>query len=175
MRGKDASGAGGRRETGDAPTWGRSRAAFLLVGAALLGAPPAARGQVPVEHMTSELTTSLDLPFSEAVRVGHLLFLSGQIGNLPGRMELVPGGIAAETRQTLENIRRVLELNGSSLDRVVKCSVMLADVSEWGAMNEVYVQFFPPDRLPARSAFGTGGLALGARVEIECIATVEDE
>lgn len=175
VRGNDRTGEGRRCETGGDTTRRRGGAVLVLLAAALLGAPPAARAQVPVEHMTSELTTSLDLPFSEAVRVGHLLFLSGQIGNLPGKMELVPGGIAAETRQTLENIRRVLELNESSLDRVVKCSVMLADASEWGAMNEVYLEFFPRDRLPARSAFGTGGLALGARVEIECIATVGDD
>ena len=80
------------------------------------------------------------------------------------------GGIAAETKQTMENIRTVLEKNGSSLDHVVKCTVMLADIKEWADMNAVYVTFFKKDRLPARSAFGTSGLVLGARVEIECIA-----
>ena len=110
------------------------------------------------------------LPFSEAVRVGNLLFLSGQLGrDASGRV--VPGGIAAETRQAMENIRRVLERHGSSLDQVVKCLVMLADMAEWPAMNEVYRTFFP-NHLPARSAFGATGLALGARVEIECWATV---
>ena len=85
---------------------------------------------------------------------------------------MVPGGIAAETKQTMENIRRTLEENGSSLDKVVKCTIMLEDISEWQAMNEVYVTFFPNHK-PARSAFGTNGLALGARVEIECLATVD--
>ena len=84
---------------------------------------------------------------------------------------LVPGGIKAETRQALENIRTVLERHGSSLDRVIKCTAMLADMQEWAAMNEVYVTFFPK-HLPARSAFGTTGLAFNARMELECIATV---
>lgn len=109
------------------------------------------------------------LPFSDAVRVGDLLFLSGKVGTIPGKTELVPGGIAAETRQTMESIKATLIANGSSLDRVVKCTIMLADIREWAAMNEVYVQYFPNHR-PARSSFGASGLALGARVEIECIA-----
>jgi reactive intermediate/imine deaminase len=112
---------------------------------------------------------SLKLPFSEAVRVGPMLYLSGAVGLAGGA--LVPGGIEAETQQTLVNIRAVLERHGSSMDRVVKCTVMLADMAEWPAMNGVYVQHFPTN-LPARSAFGTSGLALGSRVEIECIATV---
>ena len=109
------------------------------------------------------------LPFSDAVLVGDLLFLSGKVGTIPGRTELVPGGIAAETRQTMESIKTTLVANGSSLDRVVKCTVMLADIREWAAMNEVYAQYFPNQR-PARSSFGASGLALNARVEIECIA-----
>ena len=108
------------------------------------------------------------LPFSAAVRVGDMLYLSGQIGT-DSTGGLVAGGIEPETRQTLENIRAVLQANGSSMDRVVKCLVMLADMAEWGAMNRVYVTFFP-DHLPARSAMGASGLALGARVEIECVA-----
>lgn len=107
-------------------------------------------------------------PFSPAVRVNGMLYLAGQIGtDSTGR--LAPGGIEAETRQTLENIRRVLAATGSSMDRVVKCTVFLADMKEWPAMNGVYAQFFPRN-FPARSAFGANGLALGARVEIECIA-----
>jgi 2-iminobutanoate/2-iminopropanoate deaminase len=107
-------------------------------------------------------------PFSRAVRVGDLLFLAGQIGtDASGR--LVPGGIQAETRQTLENIRAELRRNGVGMERVAKCTVFLADMSEWGRMNEVYATFFPGPK-PARSAAGANGLALGARVEIECIA-----
>ena len=85
---------------------------------------------------------------------------------------VVPGGIAAETRQAMENIRATLERYGSSLDRVVKATVMLADMAEWGEMNQVYVTYFD-EHLPARSAFGAAGLALGARVEIECIAVLD--
>lgn len=111
-------------------------------------------------------------PFSPAVRVGDLLLLSGQIGtDASATGALVAGGIEAETRQTMENIKRTLEAVGSSMDKVVKCTVMMADMAEWDRMNEVYRTYFAVDRLPARSAFGSNGLALGARVEIECLAT----
>ncbi len=109
-------------------------------------------------------------PFSEAVRVGHLLFLSGQIGTRADE-GLVAGGIQPETRQTMTNIKETLEKYGSSLDEVVKCTVFLADIAEWPAMNEVYTTFFTKNK-PARSAVAGSGLALNARVEIECIATV---
>jgi reactive intermediate/imine deaminase len=109
------------------------------------------------------------LPFSAAVRVGNVIYLSGQIGNRIGTREVVPGGVTAETRQALENIRTVLEAAGSSLDRVFKCTVFLADIGEYSAMNAVYASFFPTDP-PARSTVAGSGLALGARVEIECIA-----
>lgn len=121
------------------------------------------------EFLATPEQSALDLPFSEAVRVGDMLYLSGQIGVRPGTLELVEGGIQAEARQTMENIRAVLERYGSSLDRVVKCLVMIDDIEEWGAFNEVYVEFFPGSK-PARSAFGAEGLALGARVEVECMA-----
>jgi 2-iminobutanoate/2-iminopropanoate deaminase len=109
-------------------------------------------------------------PFSPAVRVGNLLFLAGEIGtDSLGRV--VPGGIQAEARQTLNNIKRTLEVSGSSLDRVVKCTVFMADMKEWPAMNEIYATYFK-NHFPARSAFGATGLALNARVEIECIAVM---
>ena len=116
-------------------------------------------------------TEDLGLPFSSAVQVDNTLYMSGNLGNLPGKLELIPGGIEAETRQTMENIKVVAEQFGSSMDRVVKCTVFLADMDEWGAMNEVYRTYFKNP--PARSAFGTNGLALDARVEIECIAIVK--
>ena len=109
-------------------------------------------------------------PFAEAVRVGNMLYLSGQLGDSAGK--IVPGGIEAETRRTLENIKAALERNGSSMDNVVKCTAMLADMSEWPAMNAVYATYFTK-HFPARSAFGTTGLALGARMELECMATVD--
>ena len=131
---------------------------------------PATTTPPQVQYLTTE--RARPAPLSDAVRVGQMLYLSGQLGT-DGASGLVPGGIKAETKQTMENIRRVLERNGSSLDQVVKCTVMLADISERGAMNEVYVTYFAKDRLPARSAFGVSGLVLGARVEIECLATIK--
>ncbi len=112
----------------------------------------------------------MSLPFSAAVRAGKLLFLSGSIGIDPATGQLAPGGIQAETRQTLENIKASVERYGTSMDRVVKCTVFLADMAEWGAMNEAYREYFPNP--PARSALGASGLALSARVEIECIAAM---
>ena len=109
-----------------------------------------------------------NLPFSDAVRAGDLLFVSGKLGIPPGTRGLVDGGIGPETRQTLENIKATLERLGSGMDRVAKCTVFLADMAEWPAMNEVYRTFFTHP--PARSAVAVSGLALDARVEIECIA-----
>jgi len=126
-----------------------------------------------VEHFpVAGSLAALKLPFAEAVRVGPMLYLSGAMG-IDSTGALVPGGIEAETRQALTNIQSVLERHGSSMDRVVKSTVMLADMSEWAAMNRVYVEHFPTN-LPARSAFGASGLALGGRVEIECIAMVDE-
>jgi len=124
-----------------------------------------------VQYLNMPGTEDLGLPFSSAVRVGNTLYLSGNLGNVPGSNDLVSGGIRAETRQTMENMKAVLEQFGSSMDRVVKCTVFLADIGEWGAMNEVYRTYFT--KPPARSALGASGLALNARVEIECIATVD--
>src|SRR2546422_242824 len=114
---------------------------------------------------------SVGLPFSSAVRVGKMLFLSGQIGNTPGTRQLADTGIAGQTKQALENIKTVLAAAGSSLERVVKCTVFLLDIKDYAAMNAVYATYFPKDP-PARSTVAGSGLALGARVEIECIATV---
>ena len=146
----------------------------VLLAAAVVLAGCGAHGRhhrAPVEHYPVASDKEGKLPFSDAVRAGGLLFQSGKIGNLPGQMELVPGGIQAETRQTLEHIKAGFAEHGVGMDRVVKCTVFLADMKEWAAMNEVYVQYFPAGK-PARSALGANGLALGARVEIECIAAL---
>jgi reactive intermediate/imine deaminase len=141
----------------------------LLVPLCLLAGCERGGGRAPtVEYVP--MAGNPQLPFSDAVRVGHMLFLSGQLGT-DSTGHLAPGGITAETRQALENIRRVLDRNGSSLDQVVKCTAMLADIQEWGAMNQVYVTYFRK-HLPARSAFATTGLVMGARIELECWATV---
>ena len=124
-----------------------------------------------IEYLQMPGSEDLGLPFSAGVRVGDTLYLSGAIGNLPGTLQLAPGGIEGETRQTLDNIKRAVEHFGSSMDKVVKCTVFLADMAEWGAMNEVYRTYFKNP--PARSALGASGLAVDARVEIECIAIVE--
>jgi reactive intermediate/imine deaminase len=125
-----------------------------------------------MEYINSPATKAVKLPFSQAVRVGDVLYLSGALGNKPGTLELVPGGMAAEARQTMENIGAVLRENGLSFRDVFKCTVMLADMSKWADFNKVYIGYFEPDRLPARSAFGANGLALGAQVEVECWAYV---
>jgi 2-iminobutanoate/2-iminopropanoate deaminase len=151
------------------------RAASALQGL-WLGAALALTGCEPepdTDPVFIPLPGNPSLPFSAAVRVGDLLFLSGQLGT-DSTGALVPGGIEPETRQAMENIRAVLEANGSAMNRVVRCLVMLADMAEWGAMNRVYVTFFP-HHLPARSAMGASGLALGARVEIECTAGIDPE
>jgi len=109
------------------------------------------------------------LPFSEGVAVGDLVFLSGQLGTCPGRLELNNATREAEFRQVMDNIVATLTANGMTTRNVVKCLVMLQDMSDWPAFNEIYVTYFEPP-LPARSAFGTTGLALGARAEVECIA-----
>jgi len=124
-----------------------------------------------VEYLQTDEHAALGLPFSEAVQVGNMLYISGQIGNIPGE-GVVPGGIGPETRQTMMNIKEVLERYGSSLDEVVKCLCMLEDINDWPAMSAEYIKFFPNHK-PARSAFAGSGLAAGAKVEIECIATVE--
>jgi len=142
----------------------------VIAVTAILLSQTAVAGEVKVEHYA--VSADMQLPFSEAVRVGHMLYLSGQIGYDSAISGLAEGGIAAETRQTMENIKATLEKHGSSMAEVVKCTVYLADIKEWAAMNEVYVTYFPGN-LPARSALGSSGLALGARTEIECMATVK--
>jgi reactive intermediate/imine deaminase len=141
----------------------------VLLTGVLLAGPLGAGSPDRVEFLNSGKLFPEGLPFSEAVRVGNLLFLSGQIGIKPGTLELVEGGIEQETRQTMENIRTIHEIHGFSLSQVVKCTVMLADISEWATFNAVYKTFFTVS-FPARSALGANGLALGARVEVECIA-----
>jgi len=103
------------------------------------------------------------------VRVGNLIMLSGQIGVRPGTLELVPGGIVAEARQTFENIRLTLAAHGLTLKDVVRVQIMLADMADWPRFNDIYREFFF-EPWPARSAFGANGLALNARVEIEAFA-----
>ena len=144
-------------------------ARVLLLAVLLHGCDRPPSGRATLERLP--MAGGAALPFSAAVRVGPLLYLSGQLGT-DSALALVPGGIGPETRQAMENIRAVVTRAGGSMDRIVKCTVMLADIKEWQAMNEEYVKFFP-DHKPARSALGASGLAFNARVEIECIAALE--
>ncbi|HEX8231838.1 MAG TPA: RidA family protein [Caulobacteraceae bacterium] len=141
---------------------------FTAAAAALaLFASPAA---AQPDFRQSAMDAEKGLPFSQSVRVGEVVYLSGQIGNRPGTLELVPGGMAAETRQAMENIRTALAARGLGFDDVFKCTVMLADMSKWGEFNGVYRTYFKPGRYPARSSFGANSLAMGAQVELECWA-----
>ena len=108
-------------------------------------------------------------PYSQAITVGGLVYTSGQVALAPGTGELMPGGIEEQTRQVMENLRAVLEAAGSGLDRVVKTTCFLVDLSEFGAFNGVYGEYFPTDP-PARSTVGVAALPRGARVEVEAVA-----
>jgi reactive intermediate/imine deaminase len=134
--------------------------------AALLAA---AAGSDDVEILRSDAVNPPGLPFSDGVRIGRLVILSGMLGIMPHTLELAAGGLEAETRETFENLRRVLAAHGMSLRDVVRVQVMLADIADWPRFNDIYREyFFEP--FPARSAFGATGLALGARVEVEAFA-----
>ena len=140
-----------------------------VVGAMFCQSSAIAADRPIVEHLNSGKVYPTNVPLSEAVKVDDTLYLSGQIGVKPGKLELVPGGIKEESRQTLENLRTTLEAHGFSMRDVVKCTVMLVDIAKWGEFNEVYKSFFSAP-YPARSALGANGLAVGAQVEVECIA-----
>ncbi len=143
---------------------------LLVLLSVLLSCQCAVAQKAPgIEYLNSGKVVPTTLPFSEAVRVNETLYLSGQLGNIPGTLKLAPGGIKEESRQTMENIKTVLEAHGLGMRDLVKCTVMLADIGEWAVFNGVYQSYFS-GRFPARSAFGANGLALGARVEVECIA-----
>ena len=142
--------------------------ALVAISAAAVAAFGCTRPEaLELEFMPSPRPNAV---FSPAVRVGNVLYLSGQIGT-DSTNRLVAGGIQAEGRQALNNVKATLERYGSSLDRVVKCTVFLADIKDYDAFNEIYVSYFRA-RKPARSAMAASGLALGARVEIECMAVV---
>jgi reactive intermediate/imine deaminase len=123
-----------------------------------------------IEFFNSPEGRAAKLPFSQSVRAGDVIYLSGALGHVPGKMELVSGGIEAETRQMFENIRAALKPHGLGFDSIFKCLVMLGDMTQWADFNRVYLTYFDAERLPARSAFGANGLALGAAVEMECWA-----
>ena len=125
--------------------------------------------QNEIQYVNSDETKEKGYPFSDATVVNGIIYLSGVIGTLPDG-SVISGGIAAETRQTMMNIKNRLEKMGGSMDDIFKCTCMLADIKDWPLMSQEYKKFFNPDKLPARSAFAGSGLALGAKLEIECMA-----
>ena len=128
----------------------------------------AAPGKSPIEHFGTPTMNGQRLPFSRAVRVGDILYLSGAIGRGPDGKP--PEGIEAQTRATMDDIGQTLKLAGLGYDRVFHCTAFLSDMKNWPAFNQVYMSYFPDGPLPARSAVGVNGLALGALLEIECQA-----
>jgi 2-iminobutanoate/2-iminopropanoate deaminase len=145
--------------------------AFALAGALAFLTAACAFGAEPgkPEFLNPPESVTRNLPFSEAVRAGDFLYLSGMVGFDPATDKVVPGGIKPEARRALTLIQDALKRNGASMADVVKCTVFLADIAEWPAFNEVYVEFFKKP-YPARSALATSGLARNARVEVECFA-----
>lgn len=142
---------------------------ILCAATAVLAIAPAASAQSPRPDLEYFKRPGSPAPFSAAVRVGDVLYLSGQIGASPEDGS-VPPDIESQTRLVMANMQQSLKLAGAGLDDVFKCTVMLADMSQWARFNAVYVTYFKPDRLPARSAFGASGLAFDAGVELECMA-----
>ena len=143
--------------------------AGLVAFAALLAAPAAAKDKAPPAGPVFS-PSDMPYPFSSAVRVGDVLYLSGQLGAVDGGGTLVPGGIEPETRAMFTRIGQTLKQHGLTFDNVFKCQVFLADMADWPKFNAIYASYFKNGRYPARSAMGVNGLALGARVEMECWA-----
>lgn len=135
---------------------------------AMTSAADAAPARPAVEHYGRPMLNGRPLPFSDAVRVGDTLYLSGQLGI--GADGKLPDGIEAQTKQALENVGTILKRAGLGYEDVFHCTAMLADMKLWPDFNKVYVTYFPEGKRPARSAFGTSGLALGGLVELECQA-----
>ncbi|MBT7950464.1 MAG: RidA family protein [Gammaproteobacteria bacterium] len=133
-----------------------------------------AMAEADVEYFRSETFKEKKLPLSEAVRVGNLLFVSGNLGIDFSKKELglVPGGIVAETKQTMLNIENALRSSGSSLNQLVKCTVYLANIDEWPKLNKIWPSFFN-ENFPTRTAIEVKRLWRGAAVEITCVAYVD--
>jgi|SRR5690625_2400442 len=138
-------------------------------------APLSNSNATEVEYLNSGKILPATFPFSEAVRVGDTVYLAGQVGNIPGGTELAEGGMKGEAKQVMDNIQTSLNAHDMSMNNLVKCLVMLTDMSEWGDFNEIYQSYFEEGRYPARSAIGVTELAFGARVEVECIGVVGND
>ena len=135
---------------------------------AMTSAADAGPARSAIEHYGRPTLNGQPLPFSDAVRVGDTLYLSGQLGI--GADGKLAQGIEAQTRQALENVGLILKRAGLGYEDVFHCTAMLSDIKLWPDFNKVYLAYFPEGRRPARSAFGTSGLALGGLIELECQA-----
>jgi 2-iminobutanoate/2-iminopropanoate deaminase len=145
-------------------------AAVMLAGCVAMDVQDIQVNTTPeITHFAGVAKAGAKLPFSKAVRVGDMIYLSGELGIDPATNELVPGGVGPETSMIFENITRTLAEFDADLSDVVKCSVFLGDMAAYGDMNAAYAAALP-DPKPARSTFGVNGLAFGAAAEIECIA-----
>jgi 2-iminobutanoate/2-iminopropanoate deaminase len=139
--------------------------AAVLAGACGCSAPAAPGAALPAQYFPSNVANA---PFSAAVRVGEVVYLSGQIGI--GADGKLPPDFTGQAQNTMDNVSAALKQAGLGFDDVFKCTVMLADMSHWEDFNKIYVGYFKAERLPARSAVGANGLARGALVELECLA-----
>ena len=142
--------------------------AAIATGVLMMSSPADAQPRAPVEHFPAQPINGAPAPFSSAVRVGDVLYLSGAIGRTPDGK--VPDGIEAQTKATMEDIGATLKRAGLGYEDLFHCTAFLSDMKNWPAFNKVYVSYFPNGKLPARSAFGVNGLALGALLELECQA-----
>ena len=140
----------------------------IVTGALLMTTTAEAAPRPVIEHYGKPTINGQRLPFSSAVRVGDILYLSGAIGRGPDGKP--PEGIEAQAKATMDDIGNTLKLAGLGYDDLFHCTVFLSDMKNWAAFNEVYLTYFPDGPLPARSAVGVNGLALGALMEIECQA-----
>jgi 2-iminobutanoate/2-iminopropanoate deaminase len=140
----------------------------FAIGVLAMSSAAAAAPRPAVEHFGRPNLNGQPLPFSDAVRIGDTLYLSGQLGI--GADGKLPDGIEAQTKQALENVGAVLKRAGLRYEDVFHCTAMLADMKLWPDFNKTYVTYFPEGKRPARSAFGASGLALGGLIELECQA-----
>ncbi|MEO7655659.1 MAG: RidA family protein [Sphingomicrobium sp.] len=141
-------------------------AALFVLAATTAGAQPA---RPVIEHFpAAPINATTPAPFSTAVRVGDTVYLSGAIGRRPDGT--LPQGFEAQAKQTMDNVGAALKTAGVGWGDVFKCTVMIDDMADWPTFNKIYVPYFPAGKLPARSAFDADGLALGALIELECLA-----
>jgi len=126
-------------------------------------------GQKP-QYYRSPSTAAANLPFSDAARVGRLLYVNNQIGNEPGVAHVVSGGLAAELGQAMKNVRTIVAANGLDMGDVFKCTISLSDMSKWAELNRLWPSYFPAGHLPVRNVIGVTALPLGGEVAVECTA-----